>query len=293
MNKPHLISLFAAVLPLVAGAHVSLEPAMAEAGGPYQGVLRVGHGCDGAATTSLTLRLPAGFHSARAAPRVGWTVESKPGVITWTLASKDAALTATQKGEFAFTAGAPRTAGAAWVKVQQTCEKGAIDWADAPTQGKSTSGMKTPAILLDVRAPREFAMMKMLPRVEGGWVRGSVPGQSGTGAFMRLTASEPVQLVGASTPVAGSAEVHEMKMEGDVMRMRPLPRLDLPAGQTVELKAGGNHIMLTDLKQPLQKDTVVPLTLVFRNARGLESRLEVKLPVAMQGPDGVAGEHKH
>lgn len=293
MTHYQLISLFAAALPLVAGAHVSLEATMAEAGAPYQGVLRVGHGCDGSSTTALSARLPAGFESARAAPKAGWTVESKPGVVTWTAVSKESALPAAQKGEFAFTVVAPRAAGAAWVKVQQACDKAVLDWADVPPQGTSTAGMKTPAVLLDVLAPREFAMAKMLPRVEGGWVRGSVPGQSGTGAFMRFTAVEAVQLVGASSPVAGLAEVHEMKMEGDVMRMRALPKLDIPAGQTVELKPGGYHLMLTDLKQPLQKDTVVPLTLVFRNARGLESRLEVKLPVAMQGPDGVAGAHKH
>ena len=188
---------------------------------------------------------------------------------------------------------APRVPGPLWFKVRQTCEQGAIDWADVPAQGTSTAGMKTPAVMLDVLAPKDYALSRMLPKVEGAWVRSSVAGQSGTGAFMRLTASEPLQLVGASSPV-GTAEVHEMKMEGDVMRMRPVGKLDLSAGQPVDLKPGGYHIMLTDLKQPLAKDTTVPLTLTFRNSKGLENKLELRLPVALQSPDGAATSgHKH
>ena len=70
-----------------------------------------------------------------------------------------------------------------------------------------------------------------MPKVEGAWVRGSVPGQQGTGAFMKHHRPQAMQLVGVATPVAGVAEVHEMKMEGDVMKMRAVPKLDLPAGK--------------------------------------------------------------
>jgi copper(I)-binding protein len=122
-------------------------------------------------------------------------------------------------------------------------------------------------------------------------VRSTVPGQQSSGAFMKLTARDGTQIVGVSTPVAGVAEVHEMKMEGQVMKMRPLDKLDLPEGQTVELKPGGYHLMLLDLKQPLAKDTTIPLTLVLRNAKGTQSKLELKLPVVAQ-PPGTA-EHKH
>ena len=81
-------------------------------------------------------------------------------------------------------------------------------------------------------------------KVEGAWARATVQGQKGTGAFMKLTAPEGAKLVGATSPAAGVTEVHEMKMEGDVMKMRAMPVLDLPAGKTVELKPGGYHIML-------------------------------------------------
>ena len=129
------------------------------------------------------------------------------------------------------------------------------------------------------------------------WVRSSVPGQQGTGAFMKLTAKEATQLVGVSTPAAGTAEVHEMKMEGDIMRMRAVAKVDLAPGQAFELKPGGYHLMLQDLKQPLAAGGIVPLTLLFRDAKGVESKLELKVPVASQAPGAPAGApstvHKH
>lgn len=126
--------------------------------------------------------------------------------------------------------------------------------------------------------------------VHNAWVRSTVPGQKGTGAFMSLTAQESTELVSVSTPVAGVAEVHEMKMEGDVMKMRALPGLALPAGKRVELKPGSYHLMLMDLKQPLPKDTSVPLVLHFRNAKGVQSRLELSVPVRTLAPDAGAAK---
>lgn len=120
--------------------------------------------------------------------------------------------------------------------------------------------------------------------VKDAWVRSTVPGQMGTGAFMKITAKAGTQLVGVSSPVAGVAEVHEMKMENDVMKMRALPSLDLPAGKAVELKPGGYHVMLMDLKQPLLKDTKVPMTLVFKDAKGVQSKVELSLPVSAVAP---------
>ena len=120
--------------------------------------------------------------------------------------------------------------------------------------------------------------------IKDAWVRTTVPGQRGTGAFMKITAKEGTRLVGASSPVAGVTEVHEMKMEADVMRMRALPGLELPAGKTVELKPGGLHVMLMDLKSALPKDSTVPLTLLFKDAKGVESKMELNLPVSAVAP---------
>lgn len=134
--------------------------------------------------------------------------------------------------------------------------------------------------------------------VRDAWVRTSVPGQKATGAFMKISAKASVKLIAVSSPAAGVAEVHEMKMEGEVMKMRAVAGgLDIPAGKTVELKPGGYHLMLMDLKAALIKDSTLPLTLVFRDAKGVESKVELKVPVAAVPPgvkaDGKAAMESH
>ena len=130
-------------------------------------------------------------------------------------------------------------------------------------------------------------------KVQNAWVRATVQGQKATGAFMQITAPATTTLVGVSTPVAGLAEVHEMKMDGDVMRMRPLSQgLELPAGTTVRLQPGGYHLMLMDLKVPLQKDSTIPLTLSLRDSKGVPSTQELRIPVLVSAPAGH-GEHQH
>ena len=97
----------------------------------------------------------------------------------------------------------------------------------------------------------------------------------------------------ASSPAAGIVEIHEMKMDKDVMRMAALPSgLELPAGKTVELKPGGYHVMLMDLKAPLATDSTVPVTLTFQDAKGNKTTQELKLPVKSMTTHSH-GEHKH
>lgn len=131
--------------------------------------------------------------------------------------------------------------------------------------------------------------------VREAWARVTVQGQKVSGAFMKLTAKENTRLVGVSSPVAGITEVHEMKMDGDIMRMRAAPDVELPAGRTVEFKPGGYHVMLMDLKTALRRDSTIPLTLVFKNAKGVESELQVQLPVrtAAPGADAHGAGMKH
>ncbi|MDH4482103.1 MAG: copper chaperone PCu(A)C [Rhodoferax sp.] len=129
------------------------------------------------------------------------------------------------------------------------------------------------------------------------WARATVQGQKASGAFMTLTAKADTTLVSVASSVAGVAEVHEMKMDGGVMQMRALPKgLELPAGKAVTLKPGSFHLMLMDLKVPLQKDTTIPLALRFKDAKGVESTLDMKVPVASTAPGvptGGSGAHPH
>ncbi|WP_128000757.1 copper chaperone PCu(A)C [Piscinibacter defluvii] len=122
--------------------------------------------------------------------------------------------------------------------------------------------------------------------VKDAWVRGTVPEQKATGAFMQLQSTQGGKLVSASSPVAGVVEIHEMAMEGNTMKMRAVPGLELPAGKTVELKPGGYHVMLMDLKQPLKNGESVPLTLVVEGKDGRRETLELKAPVK-----ALAGGH--
>ena len=122
------------------------------------------------------------------------------------------------------------------------------------------------------------------------WVRGTVRGQKATGAFMQLTATEAASLVSVESPVAGSVQIHEMKMENDVMQMRAIPKLDLPAGKAVEFKPGGYHMMLMDLKQPLKKGEAVPIRLRFEAKDKTFKTIEIKAQVRELG---ASPEHKH
>lgn len=128
-------------------------------------------------------------------------------------------------------------------------------------------------------------------RVQDAWVRGTVPQQRATGAFMQLSSTAGGKLVSVSTPAAGVVEIHEMKMDGSTMQMRPVPSLDLPAGQVVALKPGGYHVMLLDLKAPLNSGDTVVLNLVVEARDGKRETLVVKAPVRALG--AAAAEHKH
>jgi periplasmic copper chaperone A len=120
--------------------------------------------------------------------------------------------------------------------------------------------------------------------VQGAWARPIVPGQDATGAYMTLTAREPLTLVGAESPAAGIVEIHEMQMVGDVMKMRAAETLPLAPGEPLVLKPNGFHFMLMDLKAPFKAGSEIRITLRLRDAKGAEQKLPVTVPVAAGGP---------
>lgn len=103
--------------------------------------------------------------------------------------------------------------------------------------------------------------------VNNAWVRPTVPGQSVAGAYLDITAKQPARLVAASSPMSPDVQIHWMQMDGDVMRMREVSAIDLPKNKTVSLKPGGYHLMLMQLKKPIQAGETVPLTLVIETQR--------------------------
>ncbi len=127
--------------------------------------------------------------------------------------------------------------------------------------------------------------------VKDPWVRGTVAQQKATGMFAQLTSASGGKLVSASSPVAGVVEIHEMAMEGNVMKMRAIPGLDLPAGKAVDLKPGGYHVMLMDLKQQLKAGDTVPVTLVIDGKDGKRETVEVKAPVKQMAASSDGMKH--
>ncbi len=125
--------------------------------------------------------------------------------------------------------------------------------------------------------------------VKDAWVRGTVAQQKATGAFMQLTSAQGGKLVSATSPVAGVVEIHEMSMDGNVMKMRAIAGVDLPAGRAVELKPGGYHVMLMDLKQQAKVGESVALTLVVEGKDGKRETIAVNAPVKALD----TGAHKH
>jgi copper(I)-binding protein len=137
-------------------------------------------------------------------------------------------------------------------------------WAVATVMAMSLAAHAQPSAHIDVNS---------------AWARPTVAGQIGTGAFMSLTSRDGARLLGASSDVAGVVEIHEMAMEGNVMRMRPIRSLDLPPGRTVELRPGGHHMMLLDLKRPLTvgEKIKVELRLETRDKKLVTQPVEIEV----------------
>lgn len=130
--------------------------------------------------------------------------------------------------------------------------------------------------------------------VKDPWVRATVAQQKSTGAFLQVTSQQPARLIEVKSPAAKIVEIHEMKMDNNVMKMRPVDGLPLPAGQVVELKPGGYHVMMIDLNQALKEGDTVPLSLVIETADGKRQTIDVKAAVRpLQSRAVDHGNHKH
>jgi periplasmic copper chaperone A len=152
--------------------------------------------------------------------------------------------------------------------------------------------MKTPSSLgLAVALVLTSLAASAQTLVKEPWVRGTVAQQTATGMFVQLTSPAGGKLVSASSPLAGVVEIHEMSMDGTVMKMRAVPAIELPAGKPVDLKPGGYHVMLMDLKQTLKAGDTVPVTLVIEAKDGKRESIDVKAPVKALGQGHPGMKH--
>ena len=146
--------------------------------------------------------------------------------------------------------------------------------------------LRAAAVALALAAAAAQAQVK----VDNPWVRGAVPGQLATGAFLDITSARDAVLVKAESPIAATVEVHAMEMKNNLMTMRQVPKIDLPAGKQVRLAPGGFHIMLMDLKQPVKNGESVPIRLTIEYPDRKRETVEVKAEVRGLG---TSQEHQH
>jgi len=145
------------------------------------------------------------------------------------------------------------------------------------------------AALVAILALPAFALDYKLGAIEIGhpWSRATPPTAESGGGFLAITntGTTPDRLIAVKSPAADKVEIHEMKMDGNIMRMREVEKgIEIPPGATVELKPGGFHVMFMGLRAPFAKDAKVPLTLVFEKAGSIDVELMVQAMGAQPPP---------
>ena len=307
-------------------AHVSLETREARAGTSYKAVLKVPHGCDGTATLKVRAQIPDGVIAVKPMPKAGWQIETvrapygrsypyfhgqqlSEGVkeIVWS----GGKLPDDHYDEFVFAGYLARELepGPLYFPVTQECEKGEWRWVDVPAKGQDPHALKAPAPALVILAQQaggsghghggstDATVYKAGSlTIEGPWSRATPGGAKVAGGFMKITntGTETDRLLGGSVPFAGRFELHEMAMDGGIMKMRELKSgIEIKPGETIELKPGGYHVMFMDLKQPLKDGQSVKGTLTFEKAGKVDVDFKVG-PVGGGAPKGGAGGgHSH
>ena len=267
-------------LPGLAGAHATIEQAEVPVGATTKITLRVPHGCDGQATHTVRIEIPEGFYAVKPMPKPGWTLTTEDGAyatpydnhgtemtdgvraVTWS----DGDLPDAHYDEFTLRgAVGPQLepGGVLYFPAVQTCADGTADWTDVT--GSHEVPNPAPSVTLVAGAAVTLGDL----RITTPFARATLPNQPVAGGFMTVanTGTEDDRLVAARSTVAGRMEVHEMRMDGDVMRMREIAGgLAIPAGETVALQPGGYHIMFMDLAGPLAEGDMAEVTLTFERA---------------------------
>lgn len=301
------------LLSVAAQAHVVADPGEGPAGSYFRTALRVPHGCGARATTALHVSLPVGPVSVKPQAKAGWQVEirteklakpveaghgrttdSRVSDVIWSGGN----LPNSQFDEFGLTLQLPAKAQDLWLTVIQKCDGDEQRWEQIPAAGQSAHDLQRPAVLIRVAdqkptghdhaaAGHGKAAAAGPVQIAAPFTR-ATPGKVG-GVFMQIrnTGGSADRLIRAESPAAGSVELHTHVKDGDVMRMRQIPAIDVAANGETKLQPGGLHIMLIDLKQPLKEGGQVPLTLVFEKA----GPVTVQVPVMKAGAMGSGHSH--
>ncbi|MBL0373848.1 DUF1775 domain-containing protein [Rhizobium sp. KVB221] len=302
-------SVILSAVPAMAFAHATMQIPEASADSYYLATLQVPHGCDGKATTEVQIKLPEGFIAAKPQPKAGWeieiikgkyqksydlhgkTVTEGPVEIRW----KNGNLpdeyydTFTISGKFS---GIAAGTSVPFVSTQLCGSEGKVAWTELPAEGQNPHDLKNPAPTVTLTAGEghdhhgmemkaaEFSPVKVgALELSAAFIKAMTPGQPVGGGFVTIANNGKTddRLVSVS-PASGAdhVELHEMKVDGDVMRMRKLnDGIALPAGKTTEMKPGGLHMMFMGVKKPFMAGDTVKATFVFEKA----GTVEIEIPV--------------
>lgn len=321
MYKSILVSCVMAALAGSAFAHASLEQKVAKAGATTKITLRVPHGCDGAATDTVRISLPDGFYAAQPMPKAGWTLETETGAyakpydnhgtemaeglreVVWS----GGHLADAWYDEFIVrgVVGADVAPGSVlYFPSVQNCGSGSVDWTD--TSGSHDVPNPAPSLKIvaadaghghssghdhghgnghgnghDMAKPAAITLGDIT--ITNPFSRATLPNAPVGGGFMTITnsGSSDDRLIAVETSVAMKAEIHEMSMTDQVMKMREVTEgLVIPAGDTIELKPGGFHLMFMKLQEPLIKGETLHVTLTFERAGTVDVPLSIGAPNA-------------
>lgn len=295
-----------------ANAHATLEIAEAAAGAPYKATMKIGHGCEGTATTRVQIQIPTGVIAIKPMPKPGWSITMKKvdygrtfnfyhgvklnsGVseITW----EGGPLLDEHYDEFVFSAFvsdalAPGTS--VHFPVVQTCEKGEHRWVEIAKAGEDPHALKSPAPALTISSPSKTASTKMYRlgaiTIESPWTRATPGGATTAGAYLTITnqGSTDDRIIGGSLAIAGKVELHETTTANGVSRMRQMSEgATIKAGERVVFQPGGKHVMFMGLTASLAQGQSVKGTLVFEKA----GTIEIDYAVAPLG--AAKAEHSH
>lgn len=301
-----LLALTSLALPGLALAHASIAPKTAETGATIKAAITVPHGCDGAATTDVIVKLPEGFVGAKPQAKAGWTIAITKGAYakTYSLHGKDVSegpleihwsggnLADDTFDEFTIRGsvqGLEAGAVIPFVTTQLCGTTGTVAWDQVAAEGQDPHSLEHPAPTLTIAASADphaaHGAMPMAPvtlgdlELSGPFTRATLPGAKVGGGFLTILNSGKTddRLVSATSPAAKDVQIHEMKMEGEVMQMRQLTDgLVIPAGSTVTLQPGGLHIMFMGINAPFAQGATVPVTLTFEKAGTVTLDLQVE-----------------
>ena len=292
-----------------APAHVAFETPQASPNSPYKAVLRIPHGCAGQPTLKVRVRIPEGIVAVRPMPKAGWTLATARGsyVRTYQVHGETLSEGVTEivwsgslddghYDEFVFQArftDAYQPGATVHFPVLQECGTLTKEWVQVPAAGQDPHSLASPApgVKIIAAAGAGTAARAGTLTIEQPWSRATPGGARVGGGYVRITNNgpSPDRLIGGSFPLAGRVEVHEMRMDGDVMRMKPVEGgLEIKPGATVELRPGAHHLMFMDLKEPLREGRTIKGTLVFEKAGAVEVEYTVR-PIGGAAP----AEHKH